>query len=108
MKRVLFPGISMIVFFTLCAGQQEKNSPVREGPYLGQKPPGMSPEVFAPGIISSEKGVHSSPVFSPDGQYLFYCGFKNVFWVSAKILEKLRPKNMTFAPSSSPGSKKKI
>jgi L-ascorbate metabolism protein UlaG (beta-lactamase superfamily) len=25
-----------------------------EGPYLGQKPPGMTPELFAPGIVSKE------------------------------------------------------
>jgi hypothetical protein len=28
--------------------------PVLKGPYLGQKPPGKTPEVFAPGIISTE------------------------------------------------------
>ena len=29
--------------------------PVLKGPYIGQKPPGMTPEIFAPGIISTEK-----------------------------------------------------
>ena len=40
-------------------------------PYLGQKPPGMMPEVFAPGIIS--KGFHELNIsISPKGDEIFY------------------------------------
>jgi len=28
--------------------------PVLKGPYLGQKPPGFKPELFAPGIITTD------------------------------------------------------
>ncbi len=38
---------------------------VPEGPYLGQKPPGLIPEVFAPGVVST-KGWELNGVFSPD------------------------------------------
>jgi ankyrin repeat protein len=41
--------------------------PVLEGDYLGQKPPAERAELFAPGIISSIWGLHSTAVFSPDG-----------------------------------------
>jgi len=41
--------------------------PVLEGAYLGQKPPGEKPEVFALGIVSSIWKLHSSVAFSPDG-----------------------------------------
>ena len=41
--------------------------PVLEGDYMGQKPPGETPELFAPGIVSSIWGLHSSAAFSPDG-----------------------------------------
>ena len=41
--------------------------PVLEGAYLGQKPPGDKPEVFALGIVSSIWGLHSSVAISPDG-----------------------------------------
>jgi ankyrin repeat protein len=41
--------------------------PSLEGDYLGQTPPGTKPELFAPGIISSIWGLHSTAVFSPDG-----------------------------------------
>lgn len=41
--------------------------PVLEGDYMGQKPPGETPELFAPGIVSSIWGLHSTAAFSPDG-----------------------------------------
>jgi ankyrin repeat protein len=41
--------------------------PVLEGDYLGQKLPGETPELFAPGIVSSIWGLHSAAAFSPDG-----------------------------------------
>jgi ankyrin repeat protein len=47
--------------------------PELRGPYLGQKRPKAEPEVFAPGIISSDEyGIHSYPAFSPD--------LKEVYW----------------------------
>ncbi|MFC2141335.1 hypothetical protein ACFLR7_00190 [Acidobacteriota bacterium] len=45
--------------------------PVLKGPYLGQKPPGMTPEIFAPGIASTDCGEFNS-VFSPDGNEFYY------------------------------------
>ncbi len=41
------------------------------GPYLGQKPPGLTPEVFAPGMISTEK-MELNSVFSPDGKEFYF------------------------------------
>jgi len=46
--------------------------PVLEGAYLGQKPPGRTPEMFAPGIVSREGAVHGAPVFSPDGKEIYW------------------------------------
>ncbi len=52
---------------------QEKGFPELTGPYLGQKPPGMTPEVFAPGIISKAGfHLHSSLAFSPDGKEIYF------------------------------------
>ncbi|MGD2110442.1 MAG: hypothetical protein PVI86_13765 [Phycisphaerae bacterium] len=39
-----------------------------DGPYFGQDPPGMVPEVFAPEIISLNDRREDRLVFSPDGQ----------------------------------------
>lgn len=40
--------------------------------YLGQLPPGKTPKVFAPGIISISGRNDKVITFSPDGQCLFY------------------------------------
>ncbi len=45
--------------------------PVLKGPYLGQKPPGLTPEVFAPGIVST-KGWEVSGVFTPDMKEFYF------------------------------------
>ena len=37
-----------------------------KGPYLGQEPPGMTPEIFAPGVVSTERDEINS-VFSSNG-----------------------------------------
>jgi len=50
----------------------ETRFPVLEGEYLGQKPPGDKPELFAPGIVSSIWGLHSTAVFSPDGSEVWW------------------------------------
>jgi len=41
------------------------------GPYLGQKPPGMNPEIFAPGIISNQF-TEWTLAFNPEGTEAFY------------------------------------
>ena len=48
--------------------------PLLSGPYLGQQPPGMEPELFAPGIVSTAGGEWSS-TFTPDGT-TFLFGFR--------------------------------
>jgi hypothetical protein len=54
------------------ADRSDIRFPVLEGSYLGQKPPGDKPELFAPGIISSIWGLHSTAVFSPDGNEVWW------------------------------------
>jgi uncharacterized protein (TIGR02145 family) len=51
------------------------------GPYLGQKPPGMKPEVFAPGIVSLRMGHEFSCTFSPDGKEFYFNRGPDI-WVS--------------------------
>jgi hypothetical protein len=45
--------------------------PVLEGPYIGQKPPGLIPEAFAPGIIST-KGWEYSGAFTSDMKEFYF------------------------------------
>lgn len=43
------------------------------GDYFGQAPPGETPIIFAPGIISTDSTIeHGSPTFSPDGNTVFW------------------------------------
>jgi|GEM_PF-594872 len=46
--------------------------PVLVGDYLGQEPPAGRAELFAPGIVSSIWGLHSTAVFSPDGKEVYW------------------------------------
>ena len=47
------------------------DTPILEGPYLGQVPPGLTPEVFAPGIVSTE-GWEYGVVFAPGMEEMYF------------------------------------
>ena len=53
------------------ATAEPEGFPVLEGPYLGQNPPGMTPEVFAPGIISTDATEGASSFAHDHSFYLF-------------------------------------
>ena len=53
------------------AQKNESDFPVLKGPYLGQKPPGITPVVFAPGIISTE-ATEGASSFSRDGRFYLF------------------------------------
>ena len=59
----------LFLFFSNTVYLQE--FPVLKGEYLGQKPPGITPEIFAPGIISTDK-VELNAVFSTDGNEFYF------------------------------------
>ncbi|MCU0455505.1 MAG: hypothetical protein MUE74_04310 [Bacteroidales bacterium] len=69
MKRPF--ALSLLALFSLVvAGQQVKTSGSSLS-YLGQKPPGMTPELFAPEIIAT--GFYERDItISPDGSEVFY------------------------------------
>ena len=57
MKKYGIPYVAVLVFVLLTSSiiAAEEDFPILKGPYLGQKPPGTMPEVFAPGIISVDE-----------------------------------------------------
>jgi ankyrin repeat protein len=61
---------------SLLAGKGAETGPLRfpvlEADFLGQTPPGGKPEIFGLGIISSIWGLHSTAVFSPDGNEVYW------------------------------------
>lgn len=66
-------GADNIATWFLAQGADQKlvRSFDMKGPYLGQKPPGMTPTVFAPNIISTEESEFGS-VFNKDATEFFY------------------------------------
>lgn len=66
--------ISIILLFSVLTLSSKSHSqdefPILKGPYMGQKPPGLMAEPFAPGIISKE-GWELEGVFAP-GMKEFY------------------------------------
>ena len=45
--------------------------PELRGPYLGQTPPGLEPEIFAPGIVSTGLATRDIAM-TPDGEELYF------------------------------------
>jgi hypothetical protein len=51
---VVYINLVICISILLSPCNSQDDFPVLKGPYLGQKPPGMKPEVFAPGIITTD------------------------------------------------------
>ena len=83
--------ITVVAAVLLAAGHAEARGgdhgsfPRLSGPYLGQKPPGLVPEVFAPGILPTDGVQHCFPAFSPDA--------REVYWLNV-YLEGERPRGV--------------
>jgi Tol biopolymer transport system component len=62
----------------------EADWPVLKGPYLGQKPPGLTPELFGPGVISTNH--HEGCLnFTPDGKECFFVVGGHPFYLIATM-----------------------
>jgi hypothetical protein len=72
--RAIYIGILLYIVMLFVSCTQQNDFPILKGPYLGQKPPGKTPETFAAGILSSEctEGGEFNSVFSPDGNEFYY------------------------------------
>jgi hypothetical protein len=67
-----FTLILVSVALIACNHQPETVFPLLTGAYLGQKPPGNTPEVFAPGIVST--GLYTRDIaMTPDGKEMYFC-----------------------------------
>jgi Tol biopolymer transport system component len=70
MKKNLMISIFGIILCSFLNAQQKATD--LAGPYLGQKPPGMTPEIFAPGLISNDIESECCRAISPDGKEIFF------------------------------------
>ncbi len=51
---------------------QEADFVLLKGPYFGQTPPSNTPRIFARGIVSTSLMEHSAPVFTADGNEMYW------------------------------------
>ncbi len=77
MKKVCFILIFVFSVFLSDCNTEKKNSKnsdssTIENPYFGQKPPGLIPELFAPGIISMNGRSEMGVSFSPDLDEMYF------------------------------------
>ena len=70
LKKICTATLASFIFVFTGYAQQE-HFPVLKGPYLGQKPPGMTPEIFAKEIVSTAQGEFNA-AFSPDGKEFYF------------------------------------
>ena len=73
MRYTLFQLIAVVLVGSghAVAAPDFANWPDVSGPYIGQKPPGMAAELFAPKIISTDQSEIGS-VFSPDHDEFYF------------------------------------
>jgi len=64
--RLLIAVVAPLVLFQ-CSREKGKSID-----YLGQKPPGDTAQLFAPGLITTDSYEHSAPAFSPDGKVVLW------------------------------------
>lgn len=76
MRQVLLYLLAVSLVFLLLSCSKEGNAiggTELAGPYLGQTPPGQTPKIFAPGIISVQDHFeHSAAVFTPDLHEIYW------------------------------------
>jgi Tol biopolymer transport system component len=100
--------------------QQNSAFPILQGPYLGQKPPGMTPELFAPGIVST--GILTRDVaMMPDGKEIYFGAalgnyafstilvtkYLNGRWTEPEVMKEMdNPKYLQLEPCISPDGKR--
>ena len=72
--KTQFKLLAWFILVSTMAVAQQTNAdfPKLSGPYLGQKPPGMTPELFAPGIVSTGHHEHSRLVISKDENEFYW------------------------------------
>jgi len=84
--------IFIVLLFSVSAMSSESDSqinfPILKGPYMGQKPPGLMAEPFAPGIISKQ-GWELEGVFAPGMKEFYFTLNRSEYTNSAD--KKFRP-----------------
>jgi hypothetical protein len=123
-QKITFIGLVILSTSLLNTCTRISDFPVLKGPYLGQKPPGMVPELFAPGLLSVG-GDEANITFTPDGMeccytlwtpggysespfqqmFIFYTRMENGRWTEPKEFT-FNPERQEIYPFFSPDGKR--
>jgi len=97
MSKKALPIVCGCVLFWMCCLASAK--PFAKGPYLGQTPPGSTPQVFAPGLISDTRPhqIEAWGTFSADGNtfcfnrsgYVYITENTEQGWTSPKRIKSI-------------------
>jgi Tol biopolymer transport system component len=79
-KNTIFKAAIVAVIILLTT----LSAPAATGPYFGQTPPGNTPVIFAPGIISIDGRSEGRIAFSPDGNECYFTTM-NADWSNWRI-----------------------
>jgi hypothetical protein len=113
-------GFSLLLCLIGCETLKTEKFPVLTGSYLGQKAPGETPELFAPGIVST--GMYTRDItMTPDGEEIYFCvsiggmSYMTILysrlqdgqWSEPEVVPHMEnPEYMNFEPHVSPDGNK--
>lgn len=69
---ILVTFLAILTSTLALAEGKELGFPTLKGPYLGQQPPGLKAEPFAPAVLSVPGKNHHPLSFSTDGKELYF------------------------------------
>ena len=112
----LRPGLTAAVAGLLLSCSAEQPQAHHGGPYLGQDPPGGSPQLFAPGVVST--GMFTRDIaINREGTEIYFCvavgnyavttilstRLRDGMWSSPEVMPHMdRPGSMNLEPCLSP------
>lgn len=67
--------------------------PILDGDYLGQTPPGSTPEIFAPGLVNTEDNREVEGMFAPDMQAFYFIRRPIAEEATSNVLKVIAYKN---------------
>lgn len=78
--KSIYPSMLLLLSVMAVSGGSHAQGefPDLKGPYLGQEPPGLTPEVFAPGIVST-KDWEIEGVFAPNMKEFYFARYRGTY-----------------------------
>jgi len=73
MKSILLSMLLLLSVLMMSSVSHSQDAiPIPDGPYLGQTPPGSTPEIFAPGIVNTEEYREIEGMFGADMKTFYF------------------------------------